>query len=233
MFLGAISGGVGLILRPVLIFLGFPAVTVIASAPVAGLIGELPGLYVLYKKKFFRFRESFILALPVVKGTVLASVFIVFFSSEEVVESILGWVLLAVAVFIFFTPSFGMHKKKTSPAFWKKPVALFSTAVISAIGTFTGGVGALYNLLYIWLFGKTYISSSALWRSAAYIGLVGSSIVFLFSGLVDFWLFIALSLGLGLGSYFGTLFGLMEGEQWVRIIIFIGVLLSAISLLLL
>ncbi|MBI2666842.1 sulfite exporter TauE/SafE family protein [Candidatus Woesearchaeota archaeon] len=51
MFLGAISGGVGLVLRPLLIFIGFPAIAVVGSVRVASVIGEMPGIFLLHKNK--------------------------------------------------------------------------------------------------------------------------------------------------------------------------------------
>ena len=51
LFIGAISGGVGLVLRPLLILIGFPAAIVIGSVRVAAIFGEIPGIYLLHKNR--------------------------------------------------------------------------------------------------------------------------------------------------------------------------------------
>lgn len=77
MFFAAISGGVGLITRPILILLGFPAAPVIASSRVAGVFGDWPGLYLLHKKKYIDWRIVLFIAIPMTIGSILASIMVI------------------------------------------------------------------------------------------------------------------------------------------------------------
>lgn len=100
MFFGAISGGVGLVTRPILIFMGFPAQSVVASSRVAGTIGELPGLYLLHKHKHVDWSALF-LVIPMVIGSVLASIAVVTILKTNI-DKILGVLLFAAGIFLLF-----------------------------------------------------------------------------------------------------------------------------------
>ncbi|MBS3142062.1 sulfite exporter TauE/SafE family protein [Candidatus Woesearchaeota archaeon] len=231
MFIGAISGGVGLVMRPVLIFLGFPAAIVIGTSRVSSLVGDLPSLYLLNKKKRVDWKLVAYLMIPTSIGGVLAG-FATLSLFKGWLDLFLGILLLIVAIILFLNKTFGMkeHKSPFSPAY-RHIFAFFGTLIISFFGTLTGGLGPLYASLYMWVYGKSYISASALWRFASYIGTCLASIVFIVGGAVDWKLFFALSVGLMLGSYFGTQYGLKKGEEWIRYIVLLVVIGCAVKLI--
>jgi len=231
MFFGAVSGGVGLVTRPVLIFLGFPAGTVIASSRVAGVVGELPGLYVLHKYKKVDWKIVFFLVIPMVIGSVLASIAVITILKSSL-DFVLGVLLLLVGFFLLFKSKIGVvAKSQKFSAMKTKVVSFLGTIPIAFLNTISGGLGPIYSLFYVWIYGKTFISASALWRIASNISAVFSAIIFIVGGLVDWELCIALMLGLALGSFFGTKFGLKKGETWIRYVILIVIFAGAIKLL--
>lgn len=230
MFFGAISGGVGLVTRPVLIFMGFPAGAVISSSRVAGVLGEWPGLYLLHKHKQVDWKIVFFLVMPMIIGSVLASIAVLTVLKTNL-NLILG-LLLLFAGFFFLLKKTGMSKEGQRFSRMKTDiVSFFVTLPISFFGTITGGLGPLYSFFYIWLYGKSFISASALWRIAANISSIFSAIIFIVGGVVDWELCIALMCGLMFGSFFGTKFGLKKGEGWIRYIVLIVTFAGAIKLL--
>jgi uncharacterized membrane protein YfcA len=231
MFFGAISGGVGLVTRPILIFMGFPSGAVIASSRVAGVFGDWPGLYLLHKHKKVDWKIVIFLVIPMTIGTVLASIAVVtiFKSSLDVV---LGLLLLFAGVFLLFKSKLGLTVENSKFSNIKtKILSFFCTLPVSFLNTITGGLGPLYSLVYVWIYGKTFISASALWRTASNISSIFSAIIFIVSGIVDWQLCIALMLGLAIGGFFGTKFGLKQGENWVKYIIILVIFAGAIKLL--
>src|SRR3989344_4118254 len=227
MFVGAISGGVGLVLRPVLIFLGFPAVTVVASVRTAAIPGELPGLFLLHKHKKVDWKLTSFLIIPAFIGSLLASIAVLSIFKGWL-EILIGIILLIVGIFLFVKRQFGLKERKapfsnTS----RKVLGFFGTLIISFFGIITGGLGPLYASFYMFVYGKSYISSSALWRIAIYLGSAVAAAVFIIGGAVDWMLFIALAIGFGLGSYLGTKYGLKKGEEWIRYIVLITIFASA------
>ncbi|MGV8169080.1 MAG: sulfite exporter TauE/SafE family protein [Candidatus Nanoarchaeia archaeon] len=231
MFFGAITGGVGLITRPVLIFMGFPSSAVVASSRVAGVAGEWPGLYVLHKSKKIDWKIVSFLVIPMTLGSVLASIAVITIMKSNL-DLILGLLLLLAGFFLLFKSKIGLAVSSRKFSDIKtKCISFLGTLPISFLSTITGGLGPLYSMLYIWLYGKTFISASALWRLAANISSIFSAAVFIIGGIVDWQLCIALLLGFAFGSFFGTRFGLKKGEKWVRYIVIIVTFAGAAKLL--
>ncbi|MGV8161913.1 MAG: sulfite exporter TauE/SafE family protein [Candidatus Nanoarchaeia archaeon] len=231
MFFGAISGGVGLVTRPVLIFMGFPSSAVISSSRVAGVFGEWPGLYLLHKNNKVDWRIVFFLVVPMTLGSVLASMAVITFLKSSL-DIVLGILLLFAGVFLLFKPNLGSVVKNSRFSKVKtKTLSFLCTVPISFLNTITGGLGPLYSLIYVWIYGKTFISASALWRTASNISTIFSAIIFIVGGIVDWQLCISLMLGLALGSFFGTKYGLKKGETWVKYVILVVIFAGATKLL--
>ena len=144
----------------------------------------------------------------------------------------MGALLLIVGVFFLFKNNIGMKESKNKFSKTKANIIGFlGTVPISFFGTITGGLGPVYSFFYIWVYGKSFISASAIWRIAANISSIFSAAIFIISGVVDWMLCISLMLGFMLGGYFGTKHGLKQGEQWVRYIVLIITFAGAIKLL--
>jgi uncharacterized protein len=230
MFVGAISGGVGLVTRPALLFLGFPAQSVIAASRVAGVPADSLTLFILHKNKKVEWTVAYFLMIPSLIGAILAGLFVV--ATYESLDVVLGVMLLGCALIYIFNKSFGVKKANSKiPVFLRHTVAFFGTILLSFFGTITGGLGPLYSTFYMWLYGKSYIEASGVWRAGAFIGNLGSVAVLLFSGILDWTLTACLAAGFVLGSYFGTHYHLKKGEEWVRGIVIIVTVAGAIKLL--
>jgi uncharacterized membrane protein YfcA len=231
MFFGAISGGVGLITRPILIFMGFPSNAVIASSKVAGFIGDLPGLYLLNRHNRVDWKIVLFLIIPMTLGTVIASIAVLTFLKGSL-DFILGILLLFAGFFLLFKSKIGIiEKPKTALGIRTKIISFCLTLPVSFLNTISGGLGPIFNLLYIWIYKKTFISASALGRIASNISSIFSVIIFIIGRIVDWQLCLSLMAGFALGSFFGTKFGLKKGESFIRYIIIIVTFLGAIKLL--
>jgi uncharacterized protein len=230
MFFGAVSGGVGLVLRPLLIFIGIPSVTVIGSVRVSAVAGDLPGLYVLSKHKKTDWRMTLFLSLPVLLGSICAGLLVVSILKNQL-EMVIGIFLILVGALLIISRA-GLREGtgKFSPAV-RNTTGFLGTFLISFLNTITGGMGPIMGAFYIWLYGKSYIGSSALSRPASYIGSALASVIFIVAGVVDWGLAAVLAIGFGLGSYFGTKYGLKKGERWIRTIVLLVVFASAVKLL--
>lgn len=226
----AISGGVGLVARPLLVFLGFPPLAVIATSPLAGVVGDVPTLAILLKKRKTRIGHAMLLVAPVVIGSIVASAAAVSILKESL-DMVLGIVLLLGAVSLLILREFGIKEHEVPFTGLRHMIAMVGTAFIAFLGTITGGLGVLYGALYMMVYGKSYIGASALWRLATYLGNIGAIAVFLLSGAVDWLLWLAITPGMVIGSYFGTHFGLNKGEGWVRWLVILIAFVSGVKLL--
>jgi len=229
-FVVAISGGVSLILRPILLLLGVPAITVVATMR-ATVFSEIPSLFLLNKHKKIDWKLGLFLAIPYSIGTVIMSVLIISLP-VDIVELFIGIFLILVGLIYLLSKDQGLVEKKS--LFSKKIQGLlsfFGTVFVSMVGTITGGMGPIYTSLYIWVYGKDFIQAASVSRVATYVGGFVSATIFIVSGHVDWVLYIPITLGLVLGSYFGTLYGLKKGPKWVKYVIIVLCILGGIKLI--
>ncbi|MFH1409886.1 MAG: sulfite exporter TauE/SafE family protein [Nanoarchaeota archaeon] len=230
-FAGAISGGVGLILRPILIFLGVPPVSVIGSMKVAMIIGKVPSVYLFHKHKKLDWRLVWYLVFPMFLGTFIAALMVVTLLQGSI-TLIMGIFLLAVGITLLLNKNIGLLERKSPFSKRKRHlIGFFGTVIIAFINTFTGGMGPIFASFYIMTYGKTYISASALTKAAHYIGAGIASIVFIISGVTDWQLVAALAISVLLGSYYGVKFGIKKGEKWIRYAVLVVVFASAIKMI--
>jgi len=230
MFFGAISGGVGLVLRPLLIFIGFPAIAVIGSVRVAAVIGELPGIFLLNKHKKIDWKLVLFLVIPMFLGSFIAGVAVLSIL-KGALEKIMGIVLLIVGIILIIHKKAGLEEHNFHISKIRNVFGFIGTIIISFFNTITGGMGPMFSSLYIANYGKTYINASALAKTTSYIGAGLASIVFIFGKAVDWQLFVALVLGFALGSRLGVHYGLKKGDRWIKILVLIVVFASAIKLI--
>lgn len=230
MFIAAISGGVGLIIRPALIFLGIPAPVVIATSRVT-IIGEIPRLFLLHRHKKIDWKLALILTIPYAIGSVIAG-FIIVQLPVGLVNLCLGILLFIVAGVFIIKKNMGIAEKKSPfSSSVRHTIGFLGTGIISMVGTVTGGMGPMYTSIYIWVYGKSYIKAASVSHVASFLGGLIGAIIFIVSGLVDWPIFIALTFGLTCGSYFGTIHGLKKGETWVRYVIIAIAIIGGIKLI--
>jgi uncharacterized protein len=230
MFIAALSGGVSLMLRPILYFLGVPPLTVVATMRTT-ILAELPGLFVLHKNNKINWKLALFMAIPYSIGTIIMS-FVILSLPVDIVEFCIGVFLILVGVSYIFLGEIGSVERKSSfSSKMSHTIGFFGTIIISMIGTITGGMGPIYTTLYIWVYGKDFIKAAAVSKVATYIGGLIGVVIFILSGYVDWILYIPITLGLLSGSYFGAIYGLKKGTTWVKYIIIIMSLLGGIKLI--
>lgn len=232
LFIGAISGGVGLVLRPLLILIGFPAAIVIGSVRVAAIFGEIPGIYLLHKNRKVDWKLVLFLVIPMFLGSLIAG-FLVISVVEGFLETFIGIILLIVGIILIIKRNTGLKERGFIFSKKKSNILGFAgTLVISFFNTITGGMGPMFSSFYIANYGKSYISASALGKTTSYIGTGLASLLFVITGVIDWRLFAVIVPGFLLESYFGTRFGLKRGEKWIRFLVLLVIFVSAIKLLL-
>ena len=230
MFIGAISGGVGLVLRPLLVFLGFPALAVIASVRVASIVGDLPGIIILHKRKHIDWKLVKILVPPMFLGSIIAGIAILSVLKGHV-EIVMGVILLLVGIILLSHKTIGLQEKKLHITKTRHIIGFFGTMIVSFFNTIVGGMGPMFSSLYITLYGKDYIKASAIGKTTSYIGIGLASALFIIGKAVDWNLCVVVAIGLGLGSFLGTKFGLAQGNNWIRTLVLVVVFASAIKLI--
>lgn len=227
----ALSGGVGLVMRPLLIFLGVPPQVAIGTSRVSAIPGGIIAQLVLQKSRMIDWKLVLLLAPINVLGG-LIGLFIIINVDEALLKQIIGVLLLFAAFSFAFNKKAGLVR--STPLFGKLHY-LISGPIILILGSLVvivGGTGPLAKLLLIFGYGKTYIEAAAINKAINFWQTIITTFFFIALLLVDWLLLLVLVITSSLGTYIGTKFVLRKGEKYLQIILLIVVLASAIRLIL-
>lgn len=230
-FFGATTGGVGLIMRPLAIFLGYPVHVVVASANIASIPIRISGLIPFVQRKTsIDWRLGFSLLIPSAIGGLVGAM-IALQIPPQMLQRILGMVILAIAAALILNRKKGIEATHIQPSRWRSIAGHSGIFGASIIRTMVGGGGVVMTMILIYLYGKTYLESAALRKVITTGSAVASAVLFFGSGFVD-WLFIVVFLVSGsLGAYLGTHYGIKRGEAWVRNLMLVVVVAMGLRLL--
>ncbi|MBT5231048.1 MAG: sulfite exporter TauE/SafE family protein [Methylococcales bacterium] len=211
------GGGAGLIQLPVLIFLGLPFATALATHKIAAVaLGFGATIRHLKESSLERRFALFILAcgLP---GVFLGANIILSIPSRYA-EISLGVLTLSLGVYSIFKPSLGQQhqlKNQVGVRRWLGGLGLFGIGVLN--GSLTSGTGLFVTLWLIQWFGLDYK------RAVAYtLILVGvfwngaGAITLSFLAEAQYTWLPALILGSIFGGYAGAHWSIKKGNQWIK-----------------
>jgi len=227
--LGAISTGANLISVPGLIFLGIPPISAIATTRLSAITGASTVVYRYNKAKMVRWAY-----LPMFFGIAITAGILgprlLLHINEHHIEPIIGALLLISLPLLFFKRSFGEKRTRTSHV--RKLIGLVVLFVVMIYGTafsIGGGVFLLYTLVYF--FGMTLTEGNATGAAVWVLSAATASISYISNGDVDFGIVVPMIVGSVMGGYIGVRLAIKHGVHWVKYILAIVILVSAIKLL--
>lgn len=230
MFIWSISWWVGLLLRPILIFLWFNPLVVIWSVRVASIFWEIPTLIILQKSKKIDWKLVLFLIFPMFIWSFLSAVLLL--SIDEKIINYLMWTFLILSwITLILKKDLWLEDKSLKPNFTLNLKSFFWTILISFFNTITWWLWVLFSSFFVYIYKKTYIQASALTKTSSYIWSWLSSLIFLYSWVIDFKLLISLIFWFLLGSYFWTKFSLKKWESWMKYLILTIIFISSIKLI--
>ncbi len=228
-FIGAITGGGGLLSIPALLFLGLPVDAAIGTNRFAafGVIGAAVPQY--YKAKKIRWHTAAKLVPIAMLGGFIGSKALVHINTNAL-SVVVGILLLLMIPVVLLSSDKGIKDIATGEKKTLVGYALFFLTMI--YGGFFGGGAAMFAIyILVYFLGMTYIEANATdfisWTFLSATALV----VFLVHGLVNFELGIPLLIGMYIGGAWGARAALEKGNAWVRVIFVVVVLASSIKLL--
>lgn len=229
-FVGTTTGGIGLLIVPVLIFLGLPSPIAIATCRLGLVSSNITSLWQFHKYKHIDYSIAIPILILSVIGAVIGSSALLGTPSEAV-EKFFGLFIIAIVGISLLNKEMGKQQKKTAPL---QRIAgyiqLFFISILS--GYFSAGTGLLGRTVLMKNFGQTFLQSAGTRKLQAFAISVGSLVIYLTFGAVHWPYAITLLIGTGIGSYTGAAFAIKKGDEWVRKLFIVVVILSAIALLL-
>lgn len=232
-FINTIGGGGSLLTIPMLIFLGLPAGTANGTNRIAIIVQNIVGVTNFRSKGFFYPKQSFILGIPAILGSILGAKVAVTISGE-LFERILAIVMIIVLVIILTRPEKKFIKEIDSEnlSTLRLLIAMIAFFGVGLYGGFLqAGVGFIIIVALTLITGMSLVKVNSLKVFIILIYTIASLLVFFVNGKVDIILGLTLAVGNALGAYLGSNFVVSKGDKWIRVFLVITILAMSAKLL--
>ena len=209
------GGGGGLIMTPLMIIMGFPPQTVLASAKASGLginIGALSKF--TREKNVINWRWAGLLSgLALIAA--LIGTRIVFVFDNQTLKSIVGVVTVSLVPIIFFSRKIGLEDNHVSRSKQVLGTVLYFIIMVAQAGI-GSGIGSLLMFVLMGLMGFGALRANATKRVVGLALVIVSFTIFAFSGYMNWVLALSLGSGMLFGGYIGAHLAVKHGNLLVK-----------------
>ena len=224
-------GGFGLLLVPLLILFNVPTASAVATTRMGIFAGTATSIGAFHRSKNINFRIGIPVVVLSIIGAYIGSKMILAVP-DTLFQKMLGIFILCILILTLCRKNMGIENNKTSS--WMQGIGyvlLLFTAGLSAF--FSGGTGVLGRTFLMIFFGQTFLESAGTRKlQNAAVGIASIS-VFLFSDVIHWSYAITLMIAIGSGSYFGAHYAIKKGNEWVRKIFIVLLVVLAIKMFIL
>ncbi len=224
-FLNVLAGGGSALTIPLMIFLGYDATVANGSNRIAIQVEALSAVAAFKKQKHSDFPMSLKLSLMTLPGGILGA-----FYAVKIDDALFTKILAVVMVLIIITLMFPKaelveHAKNHK---WKN---WLSWPVMFAVGFYGGfiqaGVGFVIMSVLLHLYNMDLIKINMHKVFIVMVFTVPAVIMFIWTGNVDWFAAVALSIGMVFGTWVAVKMALEKGEKLVRIVLGISLMIIA------
>ncbi len=230
-FVGSISGGAGLIAVPALLMLGVPPHISLGTSNFGDVGFKLGNIlkFSQYKNLGVKWKDVLILTLIAVPATILGATLVVSIN-PAILSKLIGFVLIILLPLMFVNKDLGVKENRAKGArlIWSH-IAFFITRVW--VGFFSPGSGLIETYVKMKGYGYTILQGKAVTRIPHILAGIGGVIVFALSDFIDYRLSILMFIGMLIGGYVGTAFAIKKGDAWLKPILGIIILITAIKMI--
>ncbi|MEF1253596.1 sulfite exporter TauE/SafE family protein [Vibrio sp. M260112] len=204
------GGGAGLLQFPLLIFLGLPFSIALATHKIASVALGIGAAYTHIKHKSFSYKVALYLVIVGSLGVIIGAN-IVLLIPEQIAETALGLMILALGIYSRFKPQLGQQEIQRNRHHFGWALGGIGMMVIGVInGSLTAGSGLLVTIFLVRWFGYSYKQAVAL--TMLCVGLFWNGIggvAMVHAGAPVYWpwlpaLLLGSFIGGGLGAYLTT-----------------------------
>ncbi len=227
-FLNVLAGGGSLLSIPLLVFMGLDVSVANATNRVGVLFQNVVAAHQFYKKSLVTVEDSAFFGLPAMAGA-LVGTFGAVNLDERYLSVAVAILITAMAVLLLVKPDMWEREREVPISKWVVAAFMF------VIGIYGGFVQAGVGFFLLWAIvggaGKDLLHANALKVVIVALFTALSLAIFLYHGLVDFYLGMLLAIGNFVGGAMGARFAILKGNRWLRWILSIVVTASAIQML--
>ncbi|ROM89065.1 sulfite exporter TauE/SafE family protein [Pseudomonas brassicacearum] len=226
-FVGTNTGGSVFLTVPVMIWLGIPPQSSIATARLASVGTMVAGLRHFHNKG----KVDYVVAIPAAALGLLGALVgasLLLQIDPSLLHRIIGLLtLLLVALSLTKKPS----SPDTTPSMARRLLGYILFIPIGMIGGLFGGQAKLSTYLYIIFFKKTISESVGTRKVGGLVLSIGSLMIFGVSGIINWQYGCCLIIGTLLGANAGSKFALKKGDEWMETVFNIVVIGLALKML--
>lgn len=234
-FMNVMAGGGSLLTLPLMIFMleadpayaGRAGVLANGTNRVAILVQNISAVLGFRKKGVSDFAVSLKLAALTLPGAILGAISAAQITSASF-KKILGFVVIGVVVLM-------LQKKKLNQATLSKAHSVLGYLAMFGLGFYGGfiqaGVGFLFIVVLHGVMNMDLVKTNMHKVFIVLIYTVPSLVVFAIGGNVIWWMGLVLAGGNATGGWLGTHFAVKKGEKFIRIVLFIALVVMAVKLL--
>lgn len=209
------GGGGGLVITPLMLLLGFPPQTVLASSKAAGLGINLGAITKFIKHKdVIRWRWAGLFSAVAVVAAVLGTQ-LVFVLEAEALKTLVGLVTVGLVPVIYFNRAAGNRRRQ--PSRWQRIIGVgLYLVIMSAQAGLGSGIGMLLMFVLMGPLGFDALGANATKRVAGLVLVVVSFTIFAFSGYMNWLLALVLAVSTLAGGYLGAHCAVKYGNRLVK-----------------
>jgi len=227
-FLNVTAGGGSLLVLPLLVFTGLEVSVANATNRVAILLQNCVAISRFRKEGILSFREALIFVVPASLGSFLGT-FLAINLDEKILKTVIALLILGMAFMLIFKPKMWEEQRQKHIPRWLVILGFFFIGIYG--GFIQAGVGFFLLWGLVGLAGKDLLHSNALKVTIVAAYTLISLTMFIARGMVNFPIGLVLAAGSMTGGYLGARFSIAKGNTWLRWILAIVVIVSAIRML--
>lgn len=228
-FINTLAGSGSVLSLAMLIFMGFPANVANGTLRIAILLQNIVGVGSFKRQKVFEFKEGIWLALPAMIGSLVGANLAIQIN-EVIMERTIGCVLIFLFFIVLYKPDAWIKGQaglvKSKPSFQQVIIFFF----IGVYGGFIqAGVG--FFLLSGLVLGAGYnlVKANALKLFTVLLYTPFAIAVFAYNDQINYKIGFVLAIGNMLGAYIAANFAVSWGAKFVRYILLVVLVASALK----
>jgi uncharacterized membrane protein YfcA len=229
---GVAGGGGGLISTPFLVVLGLSPATAIATAKFGGFGISAGSSARFFKEKITSRKTIIIFSILGAIGGLAGSLLLVRFSGyEELLEKIMGFVILSAGIPLLYVRNMGITVKER-PTYLKAIGSVLLAFGVLLQAALSAGVGSLQLIVLMAFFGMTALTANATRRAMQLVVATVSLGVFIIAGLVDYRFGLVALITSFAGGYIGAHIAVKKGNKFIINIFAVTSAILALQLIL-
>lgn len=213
-FVGSTAGGSGLVVLPMLMFLGMSGKEAVAAFEVAALGMMLSSGFRLRSLLDKQVGPTVTISTVSAVGA-LCGVLLLVSLPNEAVPRIIGACILVLCLVMIFWPQQGLERRPRSATIQGIGLLLFFFSGFWS-GLISAGAHTLCTWILVVFFGRTFLESAAILKIQGLVTGVVSVVVLGSYGFIPWVDTTMLLIGMTIGGYYGADAGMRMGESWVR-----------------